>query len=113
MSDILPGRYNFPTVLSGDNTGVVSVSFDGVDISGSTVKIQFKSSSNSSAVVDLSSTNGDISISGNDITIPSFVAPQVNSATSFSYDLQITLSNGSVRTYLSGSMKVVPDITRG
>ena len=109
---MLPATYNFPGVLSGDSTSEISFTFAGVDLSGSSVAMQFRKTVGGDVSVDLSTSGGDIIIASDVVTVSPFSAPSVDKKTVFLYDIEFTLSGGEVKTYLTGSLTVTPDITR-
>ena len=109
--------YNFPIYRKGDTFKGVSftVTVNGVasDLTNATIKMMLKTSTNSSTPsVTLSTANGKIVITsafeGKFKVIPHIVAI---SDGFYYYDIQITYQDGTVKTYIDGSWKVLPDIT--
>lgn len=85
-----------------------------IDITDSSIRTQFRYLSKTGDVVK-EITNGSgitISDSVNGIfSIDSFVIDWVPST--YYYDIEITFSNGSIRTYIEGTIKVIQDVTYG
>jgi len=86
-----------------------------IDLTGATIKMQLrKQYSDTSAALSLTSvasagititnaSNGNFKINQQIIDIEVF---------NYVYDIQFTLSNGEVKTYIKGGFNVVPEVTR-
>jgi hypothetical protein len=112
--------YDFPEHICGDTwTGINSLTImqndDFLNLSGCNISMQFRSKNNlaSPAVLDLTSENNDIVIVEPLSGLISF-KPQIIDipVDTYNYDLEITFSDGSVFTYLKGTIKILPNITR-
>jgi hypothetical protein len=112
--------YNFPDQISGDTwDGISSITIlengSAVDLTDCDVFLQFRTSKNLASPVFLEMSNynnkvgvvspllGLISISEQELNIPEG---------EYVYDLQINFPNGDVKTYLTGSIKILPQIKR-
>ena len=112
--------YNFPDQISGDTwDGISSITIlengSAVDLTDCDVFLQFRTSKNLASPVFLEMSNynnkvgvvspllGLISISEQELNIPEG---------EYVYDLQINFPNGDVKTYLTGNIKILPQITR-
>ena len=108
-------KYDF-TVKRGDSFGGVQFRIirngQALDLTGSSIKADFKNRQSGRIVLSMSNANGLI-----DIIYPEggifIFAPQIISVQSgvYLYDVQITFGDGSVKTYIEGTMKVEQDIT--
>jgi hypothetical protein len=109
---------DFNTHKSGDTwKGISSITFTSsgtpVNLSGALVHMQVRLSTDSPAVMDLSLGNGIYIVNSYDsgtITIPKRVInfPVGN----YKYEIELTLPNGDVNTFLEGSWPITADITR-
>lgn len=112
--------YDFTPHRCGDTwKGIssITISHNGVpvDLTESVVRIQFRSAHNvaSPVVLELSSKkgqivfamprNGVISIPSQNIEMP---------IGKYAYDLEVTLIDGTIKTYMEGVLEVIPQITR-
>ena len=84
-----------------------------LDLTGATIKMQLKKSSNSPASLSLSS----VSSAGITITSPSAGLFKINEQIidievfNYAYDIQLTLASGVVKTYVSGTFNITKEIT--
>jgi hypothetical protein len=111
--------YNFPDHLKGDTYEgtkfTINVNNAPLSLTGAFIKMSLKT--NKSAVrsdFDLSTTNGRLLITN--ATAGTFqVVPQIIDipATLYYYDIEITLPNGKVKTYIEGQWKIEQDVTTG
>lgn len=112
-SSILPQRYDFLPRLAGDTWQGLKFSIvindEPEDLTDCLVEIGFRKTALGKLEWLLSSETGAITIDENEIT----VEPRLLTLSpgSYVYDLQITYPDGFVRTYLTGSFKVLKDIT--
>lgn len=109
--------YNIPDHVKGDTfEGVqfnVTVNGSALNLTGATIKMQLKPNANpgTTATLTLDTTDG--------ITITDAVNGQFEidqqvidiAADCYYYDIQITLSGGSVKTYIKGNWNITQDIT--
>jgi len=84
-----------------------------LDLTGATIKIQLKKSSDSPASLSLTS----VSSAGITITSPSAGLFKINEQIidievfNYAYDIQLTLASGVVKTYVSGTFNITKEIT--
>lgn len=110
----LPGTYNIRARLAGDTwpglSFTITVNEVPVDFTGCTVDMAFKRRSRLGKLEWLlSSETGAITVDDNIITVtPRLLTLKPDS---YVYDLQVTFSDGTVRTYVKGSFQVLSDIT--
>lgn len=104
--------YNFKDKIKGDTFNGVKFSFSNpeLDFSNVSVLVQFKKSkSNEKAVFSFSSAEGSITQTGNEFTMQ---PRELNyPAGVYYYDFQITFSNGVVKTFFEGTLKIVQDVS--
>lgn len=110
-------KYNFPQHINGDTfngvTFTVSVNSTPLNLTDAVIKMQARTSSGALAL-ELNTTDSEIEI----ITPLSgifSVKEQIISVTDagkFNYDIQITLSDGTVKTYIEGTWQILPSVTR-
>lgn len=113
MADRVPGRYDFGKVVSGDTYPAVPITFSDIsDLAGYSAKMQFRKSAGDTLALELTTADSSITLSGGTLTVQPFTIPTADSSTIYQYDLSLTDAGGAVRTYLHGSMHVIPDITR-
>lgn len=88
-----------------------------VNLSGYTAKMQFrKSVSSSDVLLEMSTTNGRISITAGTGTVALVLDAATSAAITWSsavYDLELTSSGGIVTRLLQGSVTVSKEVTRG
>jgi hypothetical protein len=103
--------YNFPKHIKGDTFKSRSIFFN-FDLTGASIKMQFKLKGNKTVAYEWTSTNGSIEIvlgtSGEIIIKQMLLNPPVGI---YYYDLQITNILGLVRTIIGGSLEVKQNIT--
>jgi hypothetical protein len=109
--------YNISSHRRGDtwdgiNSITISVNGSPINLTGATVKMEFRQSLDSPVALTLSTTNNSILITnavGGVIQIP---AKKIEIPfAKYLYDLQVTFSNGVVKTYMSGTWEITADIT--
>lgn len=113
-----PATYNIPPHTSGDSwKGIPSlkITINGVppSVSLASVKMQFRKSCQGSVALELSSSNGKITIVdaiGWEMSIPKQVVSMPPET--YLYDLQTVDSNGDIVTYLKGEWPILADITK-
>jgi len=109
--------YNIPDHIRGDTwNGInsISLSKDGnpLQLSGANILMQFRKDVDSPINLELSTSNNGITITSavsGIIQIPPALIT-MNYGT-YKYDLQITLLDKSVKTYMKGTWTIVPDIS--
>jgi hypothetical protein len=109
--------YNIPSHRRGDtwdgiNSITISVNGSPINLTGASVKMEFRQSLDSPVVLTLSTTDNSIIVTnaaGGVISIP---AKKIEIPfAKYLYDLQVTYSSGVVKTYMSGTWEITPDIT--
>ena len=109
--------YNFPNHIKGDTYGgtsfTITVNTIPLDLTGASIKMSLKSNkSTSKSDLDLTTANNRIKIvtaASGIFQVPSQVIDLP--AGLYYYDIQITLANKSVKTYIEGQWKILQDIT--
>jgi hypothetical protein len=109
--------YNIPSHRRGDtwdgiNSITINVNGSPINLTNATVKMEFRQDLDSPVALTLSTTDGSIVITnaaGGVISIPpkKIEVPFAK----YLYDLQVTFANGVVKTYMSGTWEITPDIT--
>lgn len=115
-----PGTYNFPSHRRGDtfNGHTFEISQNGtpVDFTDADIKIQFRTTSQSNVVLEWSTGDGSITISGGDNNVINMASKEGSEmdikAGTYKYDIQVVLPNGVTNTYVKGVMKIINDISR-
>ena len=119
MSDYLPAEYTIPACVTGDT--FPSLVVDSITVSGvapantlASVRMDIRTTPTAStASKALTSAGGDITIDSAanwGFTVEPFAIALT--ARTYYYDIETTDSSGTVRTYLTGTWKVVQDVTR-
>lgn len=109
-----PGTYNFNTHYKGDTFGFNDpVEFTlNTDLTGATVKIQFRKLNKQGAVLKEVTNSSGITVSdaANGVfTIDEFEVDWV--AGTHYYDIEVTDSSSKVTTYIQGTIKIEQDVT--
>jgi hypothetical protein len=84
-----------------------------LDLTGATIKMQLKKTSNSVAILSFTSAGS----AGITITSPSAGLFKINEQIidievfNYAYDIQLTLASGVVKTYVSGTFNITKEIT--
>jgi len=115
-----PGVYNFKPHKRGDTFNghqfEVSLNSVPVDFTGATIKIQLRRKAGVASVLEWSTADGSITISGpssNIINMGVKTGLQMEvEAAKYLYDLNVVLANGVTNTYVEGTFEIVNDITR-
>lgn len=107
--------YDFPDHVKGDTfEGVqftITVNSSALNLTGATIRMQMRLNSNAPVVKEFSVGNG-LTLTTPASGIFTFnkqvisVPPGV-----YYYDIQITLSNGDIKTYITGTWTIIQDIT--
>jgi hypothetical protein len=105
------------THIKGDTFDEVAFSIKinnvDLDLTGATIKMQLKKTSNSSASLSFTSAAS----AGITITNPSGGLFKINEQIidievfNYAYDIQLTLASGIVKTYVSGTFNITKEIT--
>lgn len=109
--------YRIPPHRRGDtwdgiNSITISVNGTPVNLTGATIKMEFRQSVDYPVALTLSTTDNTIQFvnaANGVIRIPSQMI-EIPFST-YLYDLQVTFPNGTVKTYMSGTWEIVSDIT--
>lgn len=110
MSDYRPARLNLQ-LWRGDTwsqTFTLTQDGDPYSLSGASAKIQIRKKPQSTDVILLID-GANCAISSNVITVSKLLAID---AGEYYWDLQVTFSDGTVKTFLWGSFNVNQDVTR-
>lgn len=111
---MVPATYNFSDIYKGDTMEDVTfqITEDGsaVDLTGSAIKMQLRHAGKlyadfslaSSSIVVLNSTGGQFKVCPGIVDIPARV---------YNYDIEVTLASGDRKTYIAGTINVLPEIT--
>ncbi len=109
--------YDIPNHLRGDTwEGIeeIVISKNGLplNLTDASVLMQFRKDVDSPVALELSTDNGGVLITdgpGGKIKVPGTrILMQYGT---YNYDLQVTLADGFVKTYLKGTWKIVADIS--
>ena len=114
---MIPVTTNLDDIYSGDRFKpiefVIDVNGVPLDLTGCTVRMQFRKNvnSNNNPDYEFSTDEGNIDISSG--TIKTVFIPKLEiDGGLYSYDLEVTTSTGEVTTYVRGSIKVIEDISK-
>jgi hypothetical protein len=113
-----PGKVNFKTPQGSTftRTIVYKVDSSAVNLTGYTARMQVRKSVNDSSILlSLATSTGEIVITGGTGTITLTVAASVMAALaagSWVYDLEITSGGGIVSRLIEGKFIVTPEVTR-
>jgi hypothetical protein len=113
-------NYNLPDHISGDTwKGISSITIQqngsAVDLTDCDVFIQIRSDRNlaSPVFLEMSSYNKKIGVVIPKLGIISIPPQEIDIPVGeYVYDLQINFPSGEVKTYLNGTLKILPHITR-
>jgi hypothetical protein len=109
--------YRIPPHRRGDtwdgiNSITISVNGSPVNLTGSTIKMEFRQSVDYPVVLTFSTTDGTIEFVNPANGVIRIPAQKIEVPfTTYQYDLQVTFPNGTVKTFMSGTWEIVPDIT--
>lgn len=115
---MLPSTYNIAPFIAGDHwSGIplVTITVNGAPPASAlaSARMRFKSLDEpSAAVVELSSAAGKITIisaANWQLSVPAQAVPALT-AGRWSWNMETTAANGTVKTYLRGELNVQPDI---
>ena len=112
---MLPGTYNFPSYLKGDTindtvftvTQTISGVSSPVDLTGAIIKAKFKNGNN---VIDKTNGSG-ITVSDAINGVFQINAFSIALAGVYHYDIEFTFSDGTIRSYLQGTITIQNDVT--
>lgn len=112
---MIQGTYNFPDIVSGDTSTTTDFQIitNGAptDLTGCTIKMDFANAAG--AVVKYFSTV-DSTITFTDIINGKFRVEQYLCDIPkgpYTYDIQIIFADGQIKTYVSGTITVLPQVT--
>jgi hypothetical protein len=110
--------YNFPDHIKGDTYDgtqfTITVNSVALDLTGASIKMALKlEKDQATADLELTTTDGGITISNPPTSGIFSVAKQIIDVAvgKYFYDIQITLQDETVKTYISGRWKITQDIT--
>jgi hypothetical protein len=114
---MVPAIYNLPTGYRGDTYGPIVFKFlnksgSGINIEGVTGNLQVREAPNLPSVLQWSTSDSSMEISGNQIQLlPKASSCMQIQPKNYVFDLQ--LSSGQItRTYIKGVLPIVVDITQ-
>ena len=111
--------YNFPDHIKGDTFNGVEFTLEvnslPVDLTNASIKMYLKTQSKACDVVAKFTTdNGKLTITDAVNGVFQFDNQIINiNAGTYDYDIEITLNNGTIKTYIKGTWKILQDITNG
>lgn len=111
-----PGRYNY-RIVQGDtfqNVPVWKIASTPVNVTGYSAVMQIRKTATGTLLLELSSTNGRITVGTTDGSFTLYIAPADTSSLpvgDWYYDLQVTAPNGTVTTLLQGGFSVTAQVT--
>jgi len=110
--------YTIPSALRGDTwSGITSITITNsgvpISLSGALIKMQLREDVDSPVALELSTTNGLITIT-NPLSGVFQIPPQVINIPfgTYNYDIQVTFPTGIITTYIAGTWQITPDITQ-
>ena len=107
--------YNIPEHRRGDTwDGInkIGITQNGVpvNLTNSSIKMEFRQDVDAPVALTLSTENSGILITSiSSIRIPSRIVEMPHSK--YYYDLQVTFPTGIIKTYITGTWVIIPDIT--
>jgi hypothetical protein len=115
---MIPSSYNLPDAYRGDSYGPIIFNFtdingSGINLSGVSACAQVKDPADlNTTVLQWSSSDGSINISGNQVTLNVLSGIQMQvPAMTYTYDLQI-ISGGVTETFVNGNWNIYQDVTQ-
>lgn len=114
-------KYTFRTIKSGDSCGDLPMilekkfndAFTPINLTGASIKAQFKRDVNGPVIFELSTTNGLFEIT--DATAGEFTRKNFRVAVPagrYISDLQVTFADGTVKTYADLDWSITPEATQ-
>lgn len=110
--------YNFPDHIKGDTfeglNFTINVNGNPLDLTGAEIAMQLRNSNSQNSIADFNTTNFKIIIT--DAVAGKFrlIKQIINIlARTYNYDIEITMQNGDVFTYIKGTWTITQDITHG
>jgi len=113
------GIFNFPEVVRGDDTKYpwdfeITEETVAIDLTGALIRLHFRSRNGGLIAKKFSTETGEIVITDaalGKFQILAFNADFKNHGI-YDYDVEITLANGDIFTYIKGYITVLEDITK-
>jgi hypothetical protein len=117
---MIPGKYDIPAHYNGDTldaqnyvlSNLINEVSTPINLTGATIKWQFKEGSRGGAVVKELNIGTGITVTdaaNGDFTMDAFRWTYGSGV--FYYDVQFTFPDGSVKTYITGRLNVIEDTT--
>lgn len=112
-----PKTYNIRDHWNGDSfKGLQFVLTDqndaAIDLTGATIKCQFRDASDNTLILDLSIGSG---ITVDDAVNGTFTIDARNpfglATGKYNYDVEVTYASGVIQTYIKGEVKILDDVT--
>jgi hypothetical protein len=106
--------------IKGDTFSSVNFTFldslgDPIDLTDATIRIMFRYRCNTGAVVKTMSIGSGLTVASPTsgvVTLNAFT-PITFEVDTYYYDVEITFDDGTIKTYVKGTFKVLQDITNG
>jgi hypothetical protein len=110
--------YNFPDHVKGDTfngiTFTVTLNSIALPLTGATIKMQLRKLITDPVALELSTINNKIQITNAPGGVFAIMPQIIDIATqNYIYDIEITLQDGTIKTYISGKWKIISDVTHG
>jgi len=113
-----PGCYDWPDQYAGDTVEETAFVFksDGspMPLTGATIRMMVRKNGNTAPVISKTSVGEDgirfTDAANGTFVIGGFVNPDVSGV--FMHDIEVTFSDGRVRTFLAGQYQIFPQVTK-
>lgn len=110
-------KYNFPDAKRGDTYNDVSftINVNGVaqDLTGANIRMWLINATQQLPAADFNTVNGKLVITNATSGIfKTNVGIVLLPATQYYYDIQITFTNGVIKTWIEGTLTVLDDLTK-
>lgn len=110
-------KYNFPDAKRGDTYNDVSftINVNGTaqDFTGATIRMWLVNSSQQVPAADFNTTNGKLIITNaTGGVFKTNIGIVLLDAAQYYYDIQITFANGTIKTWIEGTLTVLNDFTK-
>lgn len=112
---MIQGAYNFPDIVSGDTSEItffqIITNAAPTVLTGATIKMDF-ANANGVIVKYFSTLDGTISITdalNGRFQVNRYICDIPKGP--YTYDLQITFPNGDIKSYITGTINVLPQVT--
>lgn len=111
----LAATYTFDSYYTGDTVDGVTFTFtdsegDPIDVSSCEACMEFRFGSKTGTLTKQFTESDGITLSGNQLILANF--NQDWDPGTYYYDVQLTFTDGSVRTYITGTISIVQDVSQ-